>query len=443
MDASVFSVGSDNRSCNRSSYSILQERTAKLPQTQYSHTFENGLVLLAERMDWLESAAFAVLLPAGCSHDPDDLLGLSNFVCEMVQRGCGDRSSRQFVEDLDRLGVDRSASVSASHTSYGGATLAENLNRTLEIYADLVRRPHLPEDQLEEGRLVCFQELLAAEDDLATKAMQTLRRRFYGQPWGRSAQGDQAGIEATTIDKIRQHFESTYHPQGTIISVAGNVDWDSLLNHVGNLLGDWTELNAREITETAPEQGYEHIAHDSSQTQIGVAFQSVPYRDDDYFKARGAVGVLSDGMSSRLFTRIREELGLCYTVYASSHSLRDRGSVMAYSGTSTERAQETLDELLVELKRIGDGIDEAELNRLKARVKSSLIMQQESSAARAGAIAGDWYHLQRIRSMKEIRDIIDNLTCDSVNDYLRRNRPTRFTTVTLGEKELEVPSEVS
>ena len=87
-------------------------------------------------------------------------------------------------------------------------------------------------------------------------------------------------------------------------------------------------------------------------------------------------------MSSRLFTEVREKRGLCYAVYATCHSLRDRGSVLCYAGTSTERAQETLDVLLAELRRLGDGIQADELQRLKARIKSTLIMQQESSAAR-------------------------------------------------------------
>ena len=113
-----------------------------------SHLFPNGLTLVAESMDWVESAAFTLVLPAGCSHDPQQQLGLANFTCEMVQRGCGPRDNRQFVEDLDRLGADRSASVSQVHTSFGAAMLAENLPRVLEIYADLALRPLLPPEQL-------------------------------------------------------------------------------------------------------------------------------------------------------------------------------------------------------------------------------------------------------------------------------------------------------
>ena len=103
---------------------------------------------------------------------------------------------------------------------------------------------------------------------------------------------------------------------------------------------------------------------------------------------------------------------MCYAVYATCHSLRDRGSVLCYAGTSTERAQETLDVLLAELVRLRPGIQADELQRLKAKIKSSLIMQQESSPARSGSMAADWYHLGRVQTLDELGAIIDGLSCD-------------------------------
>jgi predicted Zn-dependent peptidase len=174
-----------------------------------------------------------------------------------------------------------------------------------------------------------------------------------------------------------------------------------------------------------------------------LAYTSIPYPHPDYFQARGAVGVLSDGMSSRLFTEVREKRGLCYTVYASCHSLKDRGSVVCYAGTTTERAQETLDVMYGELVRLEQGIEPDELNRLKARIKSSLIMQQESSVSRSGSIAADWYYLNRVRTLDELGAIIDGLTCESINRYLAAHPPRDFCAVTLGAKPLEMPRAIS
>lgn len=409
----------------------------------HTHQFDNGLVLLAEPMDWLESAAFTILVPSGCIHEPADRSGLSGFTCEMALRGAGPRDSRQFINDLDCLGVERSESVGEAHTRYGGATVADNLPRGLEIFADLLRRPRLPADQLEAGRQVMVQDLLAVEDEPAQKVMLRLRQQHYPDPWGRPSQGDAHGIEATTIGDIRRHFQRAYHPRGTIVGVAGRVEWEPLLDLVGNLLADWEPKDVRPVAESSQPSVYTHLDYDSNQTHIGIAYRSIPYRNDDYFLAWGSVGVLSGGMSARLFTEVRERRGLCYSVYATHHSLLDRGSVFCYAGTSAERAQETLDVTLNELRRLARGVEEQELDRLKARIKSALIMQQESSSARSASIARDWYHLGMPRSLDEINQRIDGLTADKINAYLSDNPPGDFTVVTLGRKELEVPVGVS
>ena len=414
-----------------------------MSQQIYDLTLPNGMVLVAEVMDWVESAAFTLVTPAGSSRDPDGKCGLANMTCEMAQRGCGGRTSREVVEQLDRLGADRSAAVTAAHTSFAAATMSEMLEGVLRVYADTLRQPNMPAEQVEDARQVCFQELQAIEDDLAQKTVQALRAQTYGVPWGRSSQGDAESVRSLSLPDLQSFQRSNYTPEGTILAVAGKFDWQQLQDHVQALFGDWQGSPQPVPRDQLPIERNLHLPEASSQTHIGVSYASIPYRHDDYFQVRGAVGVLSDGMSSRLFTEVRENRGLCYTVYAMHHSLRDRGSVLAYSGTSNDRAQETLDVLIAELTRLREGIEDSELNRLKARTKSALIMQQESSGARAGAIAGDWYHLGRVRTMDEIDSVIDGLTCKSINAYLAEYAPRDFTVVTLGSQPLEIPVEVS
>ena len=173
----------------------------------------------------------------------------------MVQRGCGPRNSRQFVEDLDRLGADRSASVSAAHTSFGATLLSDKLDATLDIYADLVRRPHLPADQLDEGRQVCFQEIMAAEDDLVHKTMVRLRALRYGQPWGRASQGTFESVQSITLDDIQRHVQATYQPSGAILSVAGKIDWPRLRDAVAARFGDWAAQTGTALARDARRRG--------------------------------------------------------------------------------------------------------------------------------------------------------------------------------------------
>lgn len=409
----------------------------------YQHTFENGLTLLGEPMDWLQSVAFSINLPAGCGSDPADRLGLANFTAEMVQRGAGDLDSRMFVEALDRLGADRSGHVSGPHTSFAVSTISENLVPALKIYADLVRRPHIPVEQLEDARDVCFLELHALEDDLAQRTLLELKQLTYGSPWGRPSVGTVDDVAAVSVDDIRAFHRQNYVPTETIISVAGRFDWHELLDATTQLFSEWKAPAPPELERSDHDVAYRHINCPSSQTQIGLAYPVVPYKHKDYFLSRGAVGILSDGMSSRLFTEVRENRGLCYTVYASYHSLREEGRVLCYAGTSTERAQETLDVIVAELDRLRKGIDDCELKRLKARTKSALIMQQESSTTRCGAIAGDWYYLGRVRSMEEVNSAIDGLSREGINQFLADNPPGQFYVVTLGEQPLEMPYGIS
>lgn len=409
----------------------------------HSHVFPNGLVLVAEPMNWLESAAFSFLAPAGGVHDPLNESGLSSFTCEMMLRGAGSRDSRRFIEDLDNLGVERSEAVTDSHTHFSAAMLEANLSDALSIFSDVLRRPHLPADQLEAARQVAIQEVRAMEDEPAQKVMAEVRRRHYADPWGRPTQGELKALESITIDGVRDHFGKTFRPNGTILGVAGRFEWERLKDDVDRLLGDWPSALEPTIEELPLQRTHQHLPLESSQTQIGIAYDNVPYRHPDYFRAWAGVGALSGGMSSRLFTEVRERRGLCYSVYASCHTLLDRGAVFCYAGTSAERAQETLDVTLGELVRLAEGIQENELDRLRARIKSALIMQQESSSSRSLSVARDWYHLGKARSLHELNGLVDELTCKSINTYLADNPPGDFAVVTIGRGELEVSVGVS
>ncbi len=407
-------------------------------QTILTHQFPNGLTLIGQPMQWLQSAAFALSVPAGSRYDDPTKIGTANFLCEMVQRGCGDYHSRAFVEALQMLGVDFSSSAGNYHTHYGGAMIASELLPALRITADVLRRPHIPANQLEEGRLVCLQEIAATADDLPQQAMNRMKLRFYGDPDGRDSDGTIESIKKISIDDLQKFHQRYYQPTGMTIAVAGQFDFDAVVEEVGNLFDDWQRQPLAEVVPVAPEYGVEHIPFESEQTHIVVGFKGCTYSDENYYLNRCAVGVLSDGMSSRLFTEVREKRGLCYTVFASNHSVKDAAGVFCYSGTTAARAQETLDVILEQLHELSRGVTEAELERLKIQIRSGLVAQQESCRARANAINSNWFHLGRVRTLDEILENINAMTVAKVNDYLNAHPPADFSLVTLGSTALQL-----
>ncbi|MEM6799488.1 MAG: pitrilysin family protein, partial [Planctomycetota bacterium] len=271
------------------------------------------------------------------------------------------------------------------------------------------------------------------------KLMQELRLQHYPAPWGRASQGEAAALQAATIDDVVSFHRNNYRPGETIISAAGAFDWLELCDLVESLFGDWQDPADPPAIVPEDVEHRTHLTSDTNQCHIGIAYESIPYRHDDYFQAWAAVGVLSGGMSSRLFTEVREKRGLCYTVNASLQSQKDRAAVFCYAGTTAERAQETLDVTYAELVKLGSGVQQSELDRLKARIKSSLIMQQESTGSRSAALARDWRHLGRARPVAELEELVDAVTAESINAYLVANPPAGFTLVTLGPEPLSSP----
>jgi predicted Zn-dependent peptidase len=414
------------------------ERTT-VPSEIYHHTFANGLTLLAERMEHVRSAALNFLIPAGYVYDPADRPGLASVLSEWITRGAGSRNSRQLTLALDNLGLDHSESVGAMHMRFWGATLAANLRPSLELYADILRRPKLSKNEVDAVKDLAIQEIQGIEDEPKQKVMIELRRRHYPSPLGRDRNGTVEGVKALTADEVRSHFRQYFQPRGAILSIAGNVQWEPLRDQVAELFGDWEPGEEPTIKQRKPPGGRAHLEKETTQTQIALAYPSVPFGHPDYYAAHGAVQVLSGGMSGRLFTEVREKRGLCYSVWASYQTFKECAAILCYAGTTNERAQETLSVTLGELRRLEAGVEEEELDRVKAGLKSALIMQEESTSARAGALATDWYYLGRVRSLEEIQSAVNNLTPQTIVEYARHYPPEPLTLVTLGPKPLRVP----
>ncbi len=401
------------------------------------HQLANGMTLLMERMPHLRSAAFTLMLPAGTVDESSDKTGLAAISMEMMQRGAGKRSSRQIIEDLDFLGADRDSTMSLLFSTFSSAMIDAYLEQVLEIYADIVRRPHLDESQLEDSRATALQELAALQDEPMQRCLLKLRSLRYGERYGRSSVGTEEGVNAVTLEDVHSYCRNRLHAKGTILSVAGHIDFDRTIEMTEKFFGNWDSGEARQRHDIPAIAGYEHITEETSQTQITLAYDAVPYDHEKYYESRALINILGDGMSSRLFTEVREKRGLAYSVAASPQSIATRSSAFIYAGTTTARADETIEVILQTIESLAEGINEDELRRLKSRVKSSLVFEQESCSARAAQNAADWLYLGRIVNRKEVLTRVDSLTIDQLKHHVAEFPPKNRTLVTLGEKALE------
>ena len=402
------------------------------------YVLKNGMVLLGEPMAGVESVAFDILMPAGASLLPGGACGAANVIEDWIFRGAGSRDNRALGDAMDGLGLHRSSSVGSAHLSIGAALEASNLAEAMALHADVIRKPHLTDEEFEPARQLAIESILALEDEPRQKVMLELRKRFYPDPLGRSTAGEIDELKGLTPAKARRIVKDHFSVGQMILSVAGKYDFEELCKQVDRLFGRAKSKTVPPPTLGAQVGKYTHIPNEGAQVHIGLMVKTVKFTDNDYYNAKVATSVLSGGMSARLFTEVREKRGLCYAVAARYHSLKEAAGLMCYAGTTPDKAQETLDVIVGEFKRLADGIGQEELERAKVGLKSSLILQSESSSSRAYSIGNDYYMLGRVRSLDEIKQCIEATTVESVLKFLRSNPFEDFTIVTIGPREVRV-----
>jgi predicted Zn-dependent peptidase len=404
----------------------------------YIQEMPNGMTLVGQRMEHVSSTAISILVPGGASRDPDGLEGAAAVAAEWRFRGAGERDSRQLTDALDALGCQHSHSVLGEHTQLTAAQLGRNLPAVLAILADLVRRPRLAEETFDSCRQLILQDLISLEDEPARKCNVLLREKFFPHPLGRCAYGREESLREMDPAAVRRHAMGGLTPVGSILAVAGNIDWGDFVALTRRHFGDWRAAAPTPIVTRAPQGGLTFLRKESAQAHIALAHPSVTPASPYYYPARLAESVLSGGMSSRLFIEVRDKRGLAYHVSTRYHSLKDHAGLFTYVGTPPHQAQETLAVTVGELRRIAEGIQDEEILRSRTQLKSSLILQGESTVARAGALVSDWYHLARLRTLEEISRSIDGVTIPEVLEYLRLYPAEGFTSLLIAPQELDM-----
>ena len=394
-----------------------------------ARTLGNGARLVVERLEAPRSAAIAWMVPAGSAGDPPGAQGegASTVLAEMMLRGAGAQDARAHSEALDSLGIDRRTSASVHHIVLSATLLGSLIEEALPLLAPMVTAPRLEPKHLEPAKRLAIQAIDALDDEPQHLAMIRLVERFFPAPFNRSGLGDRAGIESLSIDAVRRAWRERCVPMGSVIAIAGAVDPDAVGRRLESLLRDWKGETPEPFETAPPAGGSQHVPSPSAQTHLAMGLWAPPESHPDSLRHRIAVRILGGETSSRLFTEVRERRGLCYSVGASASLGRDRGSTTIYAGSTPERAQTTLDQIRLELRRLADGIQPHEFERAAFGFRSRLVMQGESTSARAAAMAIDVHRLGRPRSLEEMNHEILALDHASVDRYVRGTLAEQWT----------------
>ena len=389
-------------------------------------------------MPAMQSAAMTLLLQAGVATDPVDRTGSATVLSDLVLRG--EPATRQPASD--RLSRHPGASAVEQCRRPPHAVWLCGPGRQghggLACYADIVRRPHLPEDGFEAAHDLPAAGLGRHRRRAAHKLMIKLREWHFPSPLrpkldgkeGPSGEADAGLVQGRPRPAISS-------PSTRFCRSPGNIDFEQVHRRSREALWRLGRHERHRRSRSCRRPATIHHEHQQSeQTHIGMAWPSVP-GDRSRLLHRSARGRSSQRRHERpaVYRSPREARPLLQRLGRLQPQGPGRDS--GYAGTSNDRAQATLDCFFEELHRLTDGVTDAELDRAKTGLKAGTIMQGESTSARAGAIAHDYFIRGRIRTFEEIKAAIDGVTVDQVNAYLKRTRPVRLRSCTVGPKESE------
>ncbi|NLG61382.1 MAG: insulinase family protein [Candidatus Cloacimonetes bacterium] len=378
----------------------------------------DGLVVLTESMPGLRSASIGIWVRAGSVHETPELMGASHMLEHMVFKGTTRRSARDLALVLERVGGSLDAYTTREHTCYQAKVLDENTELALDVLADLVMSPLLRPEDLELEREVVLEEIATVEDTPDDLIFDLHAEQLWGDhPYGYSILGTRETVSSFTDDTLRGLHRSAYNRNNIIVAAVGNVSHEHIVEQVERLLGPLPAGNAqRNGRKPEAERAAElHVERPGAQSHTVFGTRTFGHQDPRRIALVLLSNAFGGGMSSRLFQRVREELGLAYAVYSLQSFYRDAGVSSIYVGTRPEwadRAEAVIREEMAKLAR--EGLTAEELEDAKGQVRGQVVLSMESSGARLSRLAGTELYDEPFRSVEEVLALVDAVTQDDV-----------------------------
>ncbi len=347
--------------------------------------FDNGLRLIVNKMQGLMSASIGVLVKTGSCNETAEENGISHFIEHVMFKGTEKRSAFEISDHIDRIGAQINAFTSKELTCYYTKSTGEHVEDSLEILSDIFFNSKFDKDELEKEKGVVIEEINMSEDTPEDICLDLLSESYYGnEGLGRTILGPAKNIKRFTSGDVREYMSKYYTADNVVISIAGNVDVETSIKLVEDyFVSKFTVKKSGKQAKTViptPKQLFK--VKKIEQSHIGFAMKGYTANDKlaDAFSIANIV--LGGGMSSRLFQKIREELGLCYSVYSYASQYKDNGILEIYAGVNTASRDLAVSAIVDEVKNFRkNGITEQEFLRGKEQIKSAFLFGRESTAS--------------------------------------------------------------
>ncbi len=352
---------------------------------RFSKIYPNGLKLIINKIDGLLSVSCGVLVKTGSANETEKNNGVSHFIEHNLFKGTKTRSAFNISDDIDSIGAQINAFTSKELTCYYTKSTSEHLEKTLEVLSDIFFNSIFDEKEMEKEKQVILEEINMVADSPEEICFDLLAKAYCGNTgYGRTILGSAKNVSSFTKDDVLSYMNKYYTADNVCISIAGNVDIEKTEKLIDSYFAKNFSQTKSDNQKIQKEFKFDKLSKFKKTEQTHLCFSTPAFsmRDEKSIPASILNIILGGGMSSRLFQKIREEMGLAYSVYSYISQYKNHGSLEIYAGVGNGNEKKAFDAIIKELNKLkNDGVTEKEFLRGKEQVKSSFILGQESTSS--------------------------------------------------------------
>ena len=394
-----------------------------IPPVYNRQVLPNGMVLLTERMPAVKSASIGVWVKVGSRDEAPEVAGVSHFIEHMLFKGTERRSAQEIAKAIDAVGGTLDAFTSRESTCFYAKVLGEHLPLAVDILADTFLNSRLARDDIDRERQVVLQEIKMVEDTPDDLVHDLFAEAIWGDhPVARPILGQKEIVLRLSQSDVRRHMDRFYRPDRTIISAAGDIEHDRLVDLALRAF-DGFDGQSIHLDPPAPVSmpAVRVEERDTAQLHLCLGMDGLSHAHEDRYAISLLNAMLGGSMSSRLFQEVRENRGLAYSIYSYQASYRDCGLLVVYAGTSPESSNRVVDLIRAECARLRDEpVDPIDLQQAKDQLKGNLLLGLEGTSSRMTRLAKMEIYFQRNHELDEIIAGIEEVSADQFQALAER-----------------------